>query len=651
MESYGTFGMDTMHGRLFELQVFVDSLKMHTMMYFLFVIVALLIWPIAALLALPLSYIAGKDKELQICKVLFVLATVFGALLWMCPLLIVGTGGGLQHFYDLIKKGEMNFLDFVDFFLSELMILLAVVFAWVYHEITLDTGRYKQAAVESWRQRHDEYGLDIHFATSQFKRLINVLEESGGEKSRRDKEYEGGGSIFIEDIVQILETLPGWASVADDETVNDHYADLTGEESGLFASLASLTDEARQKSIWPIDIWLVREQWTPKNELDMKVGILVALRNTKDLVRTVYDYITTNSVWTFLVICLAAARALLPRLWLWLVLKGTFWPTDPFGPASRLVLYSTILSFTVSLVWISLFWFILMEYRRNTVQVMIISSLVDARMRVKWSQYYLMSCMWFGLTSEESEDVLQKMPLFDMRISSNVAAFWRLREYCTLDRANERMAMSVLLEIVIIWLLLKFAATLAIMFAHGGLPAIICVTLFDLCVFGFFILFALNCALAMNGLMEEHKKVFVEAKYEVTMAHGGGVYGGRELGMETTKSLAARRGIADGTFGHSHEADLELSRRLLTEYLDMSNEYDTRDCILFGMTVTPGKIMSSAASFAIMIYTIMQKMVSNGTIDVEDHVEEQMGTTALLAAHVTSNFLSKFLRPVHLHAA
>merc|ERR1719171_1608797 len=127
-----------------------------------------------------------------------------------------------------------------------------------------------------------------------------------------------------------------------------------------------------------------------------------------------------------------------------------------------------------------MFWFVLMEYRRNLCQCMIISSLVDARARVKFSQSYLMSCMWFGMDSDTSEAVLSKMPLLDLRVSSNVAAFWRLRDYCTLDRSNERMAICVLLEIVIIWLLLKFVLTMLTMYIYGGLPAILIVTLFDL---------------------------------------------------------------------------------------------------------------------------------------------------------------------------
>merc|ERR1719478_33899 len=111
-----------------------------------------------------------------------------------------------------------------------------------------------------------------------------------------------------------------------------------------------------------------------------------------------------------------------------------------------------------------------MEYRRTQIQMIIISALADAKARVQFSQCFLLSGMWFGMDAEGSEAVLARLPLFDLRSSSNTAAFWRLREYCTLDRCNERMAISMMLEIIIIWLILKFGMTVLVMLTYGGLP-------------------------------------------------------------------------------------------------------------------------------------------------------------------------------------
>jgi hypothetical protein len=293
-----------------------------------------------------------------------------------------------------------------------------------------------------------------------------------------------------------------------------------GQETGLFGELASLSQESMVKKLWPIDIWLTRTQFYPELVMELKVGLTVAVNYTKDMIVIILHYILQNKLATLALALLAVVRTLLPRLWLSQVLGGKFWPTHALGDAGVLVLYSSTLSFLVSFIWLGLFYLVLMEYRRTLCQITIISAMIDARTRASFSQSYLMSCFWFGLGPEESEAVLARLPLIDLRISSNVAAFWRLREYTVLDRCSEVMAISVLLEIVIIWLLLKFVTTWVVMMAYGGLPAIMIVTLFDLVVFGGMALVALQVALKVNSMMEHHKQGFVEAKYEVTMAYG-----------------------------------------------------------------------------------------------------------------------------------
>jgi len=626
MGSYGTFNMDTIHGRLFEMQVYVESLQMHTFIYFAFALVALILWPIAALLSVPLSYVAGNDKDLQMFKLILVLSTGIGLLLWTCPIFIVSLGGGMSHFHELIVNKEINFLDFVDFVLAELMILLTIIFAWVFHDTSITTEKYKHSALQSWRSRHDEYGLNVQVPKTQYNRILKVLkEEAQGEESESTQLLgEEGGTIFIEDVVRVLEVLPGWNSAT--KAVTDNFYEALGVETGLFADLTKLTGEAKEKSIWPIDIWLVREQFYPGTRIDLDTGLTVAYKNTVSMLSIAFDYISKSPVSAIVICILAAIRALLPRLWLWLVLGGKLWPSDPFSAAGRLVAYSTLVTFAVSSVWIGLFGFVLMEYRRNVVQCVILSALVDMKSRVKLSQYFLMSCMWFGLGPDESESVLAKLPLLDLRVSSNIAAFWRLREYVTLDRMGERMAISFLLEIVIIWLVLKFAVTMGTMYVYGGLPAVLIVTLFDLIVFGVLIIIALKSALEMNGMMDQHKQVFVEAKHEVTLAHGARL---KELGHRAPKDLF----IAD----KDHHHDLELARRLLIEYLDVCNESDNRDKILFGMTITPGKILSSIATAGAMVYTLLNKMVKNGALDVPSHMEEHI---SLAAIHTTTKFLA-----------
>jgi len=405
MGSYGTFRMDTIHGRLFELQVEIDSLKMHTMFYFCYVLVALLVWPIAFLLAVPVAYLAGNDRDMQMLKVFLVLSTFIGFILWFIPVLIVEFGGGIEHFYKLIfVDRELNFLDFIDFFLSELMILLLVTFALVYHHIAIDVESYKRASLESWRRRHDEYGITVTFPEAQMERMKKVLDEDCKASPREEQEElglsmrpsineEDNSTLHIEDIVRILEVLPGWDSWETDLSfvVDDHHASIRGKDTGLYSDLSQLEAEAMEKNLWPIDIWLVRTQWYSDSEdaddtMNLKDGLLVAFHSTVDLCKMIMTFILHHPISLVVLILAAVTRTFLPRIWLWYVWGGEFFPTEV---ASALVVaFSSAVSITTSFFWLALFFFILMEYRRCLCQVVILSGLVDARMRVAFSQNF-----------------------------------------------------------------------------------------------------------------------------------------------------------------------------------------------------------------------------------------------------------------------
>jgi hypothetical protein len=574
---------------------------------------------VAALLAIPVAFIAGADKDMQMFKVFLVLGTLIGFILWMVPMAIVAAGGGVGYFLNAFEEKKLNFLDFIDFFLSELMILLFVVYAWMYHEISLDVQKYKNSTKASWAARIDDYGIMVWFPDKQMERMVKVLtEDCGGyvpkkynsltatSRQKAQSSESGENYLSLEEVVRILEVLPGWDCKIDID-VDDHHKHHLGRETGLFSALTGLSEEANQKNMWPLDIWLVRTQYfsLEGHEMRIKDGIQITFSNAWAMIKMIWSYLQANMLALVVLTSLAVIRTMLPRWWLWYVLGGSFWPKEPFGPTGQVVTFSTLVSFSISFFWIGLFYFVLMEYRRNLCQVVAVSSLVDARERMVWSQCYLMSMFWFGMDSDQSEAVLAKMPLLDLKVSSNVAAFWRLREYVTLDRSNERMGVSILLEIVIIWLLLKFAATcLTIYFSQTGLPAVLIVTMFDLLVFGGMVLMALSMALKLNDMMEKHKKVFVEAKYAVSLEHG--------IALKQGKSADELQ-------------DLDLARRLLEEYLDMAKEYDVRDCILFGMEVTPGKVLSSTLTVLAAVATLVGQMIRTGQFKAELPEDVQEG--------------------------
>merc|ERR1719247_2479340 len=131
--------------------------------------------------------------------------------------------------------------------------------------------------------------------------------------------------MFIEDVVRVLQELPGWNGTVSDDEYKDHLLEVTSEngrpgiQTGMFSDLDALTPEAEKKNIWPIDVWLVRDQYYPKTYLTMDIGIKVAYRNSVDLLYALRDYYFDKTMSTILVCFLAAVRTMLPRFWLWAV--------------------------------------------------------------------------------------------------------------------------------------------------------------------------------------------------------------------------------------------------------------------------------------------------------------------------------------------
>merc|ERR1719443_1134321 len=116
--------------------------------------------------------------------------------------------------------------------------------------------------------------------------------------------------------------------------------------------------------------------------MDLSTGLGICYQQTVDVLKVVAAYFLRNLGAAMVVCTLSLIRSLLPRFWLWLVLKGEFWPSDLYGPGGILVAYSTAVTFVVSMAWIGLFWVVLADYRRNLVQTVIVSSVVDPQSRV-----------------------------------------------------------------------------------------------------------------------------------------------------------------------------------------------------------------------------------------------------------------------------
>jgi len=574
--TYGTFGAETVDGRLFELQTFLAILTRQLHYYFFYAVLASLIWPLGLLLAIPTG-IAGNVtgyKSLQMLTLFLVLGFIIGVALWVPAISLLMIEGKLPGFVTKTRSvfdDTSNYVELLDFVTSQVIILLTIAFGWVFHEITVELVVYKQLMMESWHSRHNEWGMEIVFNPSQLNHIKSIL---GIEK---DKDHLQN-KLFMDDLVTLLEQIPGWTSVMDAMTEE---IDFEPEETGLYKTLSTTAAAAKSRGLWAIDIFTVRTQY--QSNLTVSAGLCKVCKQFYHLLRHICAIYTITPISLVFVTFLSAVRAVLPHIWVhWIHHSKT-------GNPLRLALtesYSFLVTFVTSLVWMSVFFTVLESYRRNRSQVNILTAIVDPKTRLSFGNELIKGD--YALSADDAEEVLGKLPVLTLRQPCNCAAFWRLRQYVTLDRSNERVAISLFLEILLMWLGVKFAFTLGAITLTKAVPAMLIVTLFDLVVFGWMMVFSLQTALQMNDMMDMHTQVFVQAKYHLTLAS-----------EQIDKSSPE--------FEMIHH-DLQVARGLLEEFVCMAQECDHRDKILLGVLVTPGMIFTTAASiFGAIVMLLLEK--------------------------------------------
>lgn len=559
------------------------------------------------------------------------LGVIVGLSMYMLPLVAVLLRGGPMKMVQLVERKELNYLDFVDLTTCKAMLLLYAAFVWVYHEVHRDISQNKQQALDSWRyRRHRSWGMECKVHMQQKQSMEHLLEvelelsvaglNSITPGSCLTDSQMPENNVYIEQIVAILEQVPGWASCLE-EAGKDFYHHEDGAES-MFEMLSKDLYEFHDQGVWPLDMFLVKSQY--ETNVDLLTGLRVLLAQSLDMLRYIKTSFYQHPMAGCVCVTVALVRSLIARFWLWLMLNGNFWPKDVAG--SLIVLFSTSTAFLVGLLWLSLVVVLVLEYRRTLIQVTILTAMADPQARVQYIDYFLNR--EFDLDQEQITRVLSFLPILSLKFPSNVAAFWRLREYTTFDRSNERIAIEFILEAIIIWLILKFVATFACLYMVDELPAVVAVTLFDLIVFGCLLLYSLQLALQINYGMDKHKQIFAEAKYQVTLAEQNMM---NATGVDKSKQLEMIH-------------DMKVARQMLVEYLNMVLEYDRRDKILLGLIVTPGKILSVIASVGGAIGSLLLNMEKKGHIKMPDPILDNGSKFVQLMTNTTMA-----LWPHHFH--
>lgn len=580
--TYGTFKKESVHGLLFELDTFMECIQGQAHMHMLANFVGTILWPVAWLIAACTYRSAAKSqrKDLSLLTMWMMLATVIGLILWLLPLILIAIDGGPERYWHLVNSKVIAPGDFINLFKSELIMLLFITFSYVLHEICYEADSYKTEVLQSWHGKHGELGIEVVMTPEQMQYIRPKLEDAS----------DRGNSVFIEDILHLLKGMPGWESDAGLQGI-DFWEKLWGESRSFFAKLHKHSQDAEERGIWALDMYVFwnqyHEQATPLHH------------------RLAVNYHKLFSTWSwllgelfkvpftcFLIVCVAAIRSLMPRVWTWGVLGGLFFPSEVCPLI--LSIHTTFVFFIVSFAWFSLFFISVQEYRKQVAQVVLVSAMIDPKMRMAYMQAYLKHFVG----KHEVERIMRCLPVLNLKIDSNLTAFWKLREYCNLDRSNERISMHILMDMILFWFSLNLTIVLANLFIFQTVPSDVPVFVFDTLTFGVTMIWALNGAMSVNQIMENHQNVLKRARYDLCL----------DL---WEMSLVEEPTPEEKKLAQVHHETCCL----LDQHVSMLATSQMHDKILLGWQVTPSSLFSTTFTIFVALMTISFKLHAMGIFD------------------------------------
>ena len=102
----------------------------------------------------------------------------------ICLLSWSGGAFGFQRFWILFEARQVSILDVVTLVPMHLMLLLFCIFAWLFHEASLQTVLYKKESDESWQQRFWEHGMALWIPEKQRLVMLPHVEKDMERKLR-----------------------------------------------------------------------------------------------------------------------------------------------------------------------------------------------------------------------------------------------------------------------------------------------------------------------------------------------------------------------------------------------------------------------------------------------------------------------------------
>eukprot|EP00929_Paragymnodinium_shiwhaense_P014277 TRINITY_DN122175_c0_g1_i1.p1 TRINITY_DN122175_c0_g1~~TRINITY_DN122175_c0_g1_i1.p1 ORF type:complete len:668 (-),score=165.08 TRINITY_DN122175_c0_g1_i1:78-2081(-) len=607
--TYGTFPADGSLGLLVEVNRYLGDFQLLIWLYVVTAVFLSLVWPISWLVGLAIggyAYLCAKSDWLS-TSFNCIFATLLGLAISIWPGIVMSLSSkGLWywltvHVWEEMDSQQMSPWDLQGPWKAQTIMLMLFYFCVTYQNVNSQIVDAKKQMMPHLGSGNRVLALRKH----ERVRFEGAYAAISQDREHRRQEAEHNDVMKL---MKILDTMPGWSS-PNEEGAEEYGDDL--EARSFFRFLRSQQEAAKKKSLFALDIYTVHQyrytygagqlQIPRQTRLSLYHFLKAATRKSTDVVRRTYgyvfEYLVKSPLTAIAVLLLTLPRVLIPRLWLKYYLGGAFLPSQ-FSDLCFVVV-SNLLMFIASFFLLSLFVVMTLDYAKNAHQAYLLSALVNMEARQVYARYTLVD--YYGLEPEEAEAELVKLPLLDLRRIRNVVAFWELRNFLILDRANDRAGMQILITTGL--MLLTFNTVLAFydMYVLPYIPPMVPMVIYDLVVMGSLIIYALHVALQMNFWMGEHAKYFTQARHDAIIEAAGLQRG--ELHDDQ---------LTSGAFQWTR-----ISQELLDSTINVVTK-EPREALLFGMEVTPAKIISLAVSFLAAAGSIFYEMFQSGVDPIPD---------------------------------
>lgn len=582
-----------------------------------------LFWPLLPLLSVAHLLGLSKEKDRKGAAAFYMALFFLAFAIMGLPLVLLAVDGGTTSMFtyaaiELIGKAQLTWADIVTLYVNLVVFLILCSYAWAAHGVEGEVDLCKHRIVRRWmeKQKADELGMKFFLSDQRQKeQLPQTIIQARKLSSLEDEE---GLALTIPDLMALLQEMPGWGSVSMEEV-----PETSGPASSSATYKSWLSDKkghAKKKGILGIDRAVVNH-----NGRNETMTLSKAIHRMEFFGIFMKEMLAEEKLAAVIIILLVCLRAAIPRIYLVFGLGG------PWLPESKLVcfvvIWSTLCSVPVVATCFMIFWSERVSYKRNIGQTMLLSSLIDVKKREEYVAAFI---------DHKHTDMLKSLPLLDLRWPTNVLGWAELRRFVTLDQMNEKVMMSMLMEMAFLATMINLLIVVVSILTHEikFVTALVIVIFFDLTLIGCGVLEIMYVAICIDSCRDEQLQGLADIQYDV--------------------AEQIVKGIED------EDSHLETTKELIGQLVEKIEKVDEKQRLIFGMDMDPTSIFMFGLSLLIGLFSTIEQFIALGLMPnifdprtfyrTGDKVAEraQDGAEAVTHAGFLSSHVDHAIRPLAL---